>query len=114
MLFSSHQLDLVEHLCESVAIIDHGRLVACGDVDSLRQNGPHLISIVIHGAPSGWIDRLTGVTLVEHNGHESVLELDEATDPQGVLDVARQAGTVTHFSEQQPTLAELFREVVSA
>ena len=36
VLFSSHQLELVEHVCESVAIIDHGRLVACGPVDELR------------------------------------------------------------------------------
>jgi ABC-2 type transport system ATP-binding protein len=114
VLFSSHQLDIVEHLCESVAIIDHGRLVACGDVDSLRQKGPRLVSVDVRDAPSGWIDRLTGVTLVERLGRRSVLELDEATDSQRVLDAARQAGTVTHFAEQEPTLAELFREVVSA
>ena len=39
VLFSSHQLELVEHICESVAIIDHGRLVACGPVDELRASG---------------------------------------------------------------------------
>lgn len=114
VLFSSHQLDLVEHLCESVAIIDHGRVVACGDVLSLRQKGPRLVSIEIRDAPAGWMDRLTGVTLVQRSGPGSVLELDEATDSQRVLDVARQAGTVTHFAEHQPTLAELFREVVPA
>jgi len=39
VLFSSHQLELVEHICEAVAIIDHGRLLACGQVDELRGSG---------------------------------------------------------------------------
>jgi ABC-2 type transport system ATP-binding protein len=46
VLFSSHQLDLVEDLCESVAIIDQGRLVVCGDVDELRSRGPRRIRVV--------------------------------------------------------------------
>jgi len=43
VLFSSHQLELVEHVCESVAIVDRGRLVACGPVEELRANGPRTI-----------------------------------------------------------------------
>ena len=43
VLFSSHQLELVEQLCEAVAIIDHGRLIACGEVDELRSRGPRMI-----------------------------------------------------------------------
>ena len=37
VLFSSHQLELVEHVCDAVAIVDHGRLVACGRIDELRR-----------------------------------------------------------------------------
>jgi ABC-2 type transport system ATP-binding protein len=37
VLFSSHQLELVEDICEEVAIVDHGRIVATGDVDTLRR-----------------------------------------------------------------------------
>ena len=39
MLFSSHQLDLVEDMCQSVAIINRGRLVATGTVDELTTAG---------------------------------------------------------------------------
>jgi ABC-2 type transport system ATP-binding protein len=114
VLFSSHQLDLVEDLCESVAIIDHGRLVACGDVRELRRGGRRLIRVDVRDATSGWIEDLTGVEVVERTADGWVLELEPGTDSQRILDAGRQAGTVTRFAEVEPTLAELFREVVSA
>ena len=113
VLFSSHQLELVEHLCESVAIIDRGRLVACGQVDELRAAGPRLVRLDVRGAPAGWADALTGVRPVERAGDRLVLELGPGGDPQRILDTARAAGTVTHFAELRPTLSELFRELVA-
>ena len=114
VLFSSHQLEFVEHLCESVAIIDYGRLVACGEVDELRAAGPRLLRVDVRGATPGWADALTGVELVERADGRTVFRLSPATDPQRILDAARRSGSVTHFAELQPTLAELFREVVWA
>ena len=113
VLFSSHQLELVEHLCESVAIIDHGRLVACGEVDELRSAGPRLLRVDIRGASAGWDAGLAGVELVERADGRTVFRLSDQADPQRILDAARRSGSVTHFAESQPTLAELFREVVS-
>jgi ABC-2 type transport system ATP-binding protein len=114
VLFSSHQLDLVEHLCESVAIIDHGRLIICGDVGELRRGGPRLIRIDVGDARFDWTERLAGVEVVERSPGRWVLELARSADSQCILDAARRAGPVTHFAELQPTLAELFRDVVSA
>jgi ABC-2 type transport system ATP-binding protein len=114
VLFSSHQLELVEHVCESVAIIDRGRLVTCGQVDELRAAGPRLVRVDVRDAAPGWIDALADVELVERVGSRTVFELGRAADPQRILDEARRAGTVTHFAEQQPTLSELFRELVAA
>ena len=114
VLFSSHQLELVDQLCESVAIIDHGRLVACGPVDELRAAGPRLLRIDVRSAAPGWVDALTDVELIERADGRTVFRLSPAADPQRILDAARQSGSVTHFAELQPTLAELFREVVSA
>jgi ABC-2 type transport system ATP-binding protein len=114
VLFSSHQLELVEQLCESVAIIDHGRLVACGTVDELRARGPRLIRVDVRDAPPDWIDALADVELVERTDGRAVFRLEGSTDPERILDAARRAGSVTHFAELQPSLAELFREAVSA
>jgi ABC-2 type transport system ATP-binding protein len=113
VLFSSHQLELVEHICESVAIIDRGRLVACGKVDELRAGGPRLVRVDVRDAAPDWIDSLADVELVERGGERTVLRLSPAADPQRILDAARRSGSVTHFAELQPTLAELFRELVS-
>lgn len=114
VLFSSHQLELVEHLCELVAIIDRGRLVAYGEVDDLRAGGPRLVRVDVSEARAGWSDALRGAEPVERSDGRTVFRLDEHADPQSVLDAARAAGTVTHFAELHPTLAELFREAVSA
>ena len=113
VLFSSHQLELVEHVCESVAIIDSGRLVACGPVDELRAAGPRLVRIDVVGAAPDWIDSLADVEVVERAGRRNVLRLAPAADPQRILDAGRRLGSVTHFAELQPTLAEVFRELVS-
>ena len=114
VLFSSHQLELVEHICEAVAIIDHGRLVACGAVDELRAGGPRLVRAEVRDAAGDWTAGLAGVKVVERAAGGVVLELGPETDSQRVLDAARQAGTVSRFAEERPTLAELFRELVAA
>ena len=114
VLFSSHQLELVEHVCESVAIIDRGRLVRCGQVDELRAGGPRLVRVDLRAAAPGWADAITGATVIEQVGDRTVIELALGTDPQRILDEARRSGTVTHFAELQPTLVELFRELVAA
>jgi ABC-2 type transport system ATP-binding protein len=113
VLFSSHQLELVEHVCESVAIIDGGRLVACGAVDELRAGGPRMIRAEVHDAERDWPAGLAGARVVEREADGVVLELAPDADSQRVLDVARRAGRVTRFAEERPTLAELFRDLVA-
>ena len=113
VLLSSHQLELVEDVCDSVVIIECGRVVACGAIDELRSSGQPLIRVDVRDAPDDWIGSLTGVQVVERNGSRSVLQLAPGVDPQAILDAARRSGSVTHFAELRPSLAELFREVVS-
>jgi ABC-2 type transport system ATP-binding protein len=114
VLFSSHQLELVEHICESVAIIDRGRLVACGAVDELRAGGPRLVRAQVRDARADWPAGLPGVDVVERAADGVLLELRPEADSQDVLDAARRAGRVTRFTEEHPTLAELFRDLVTA
>lgn len=114
VLFSSHQLELVEQVCECVAIIDRGRLVVCGEVGELRAGGPRLVRVDLRDAPADWSAELDDAELVEQSGPRSVFRLDADADPMRILDAARRAGSVSHFAELRPTLAELFREVVSS
>jgi ABC-2 type transport system ATP-binding protein len=118
VLFSSHQLELVERLCEGVAIIKNGRLVASGRVDELRERGAGerpLVRVELDAAPpSGWLDGVPGSRVVEALPRGAIVELPPGTSPDAVLDAGRRAGAVTHFSLQRPTLAELYREAVAA
>lgn len=114
VLFSSHQLELVERLCDTVAIVRAGRIVAAGAVDELRRGERRLLRVVVEGAGDDrWADGLPGITRAGGDGPGVLLALSEEADAQALLDRARAAGAVTHFSSVTPTLAELFREVVA-
>jgi ABC-2 type transport system ATP-binding protein len=114
VLFSSHQLDLVEDLCESVVIIDHGQLVASGTVDELATKGRRRLTVRVEGARDGaWARAVPGITVSEVDGGEVRIVLDEATDSDRVLDAARSAGRVTTFTFERRRLSEVFREAVS-
>jgi ABC-2 type transport system ATP-binding protein len=115
VVFSSHQLELVERLCEAVAIINRGRLVATGKVADLRAAGSHRqYQVGVAGASFDWASGLSGATVVGRSNGRVVLELNDGADDQAVLDAARAAGRVTHFSAVQPSLSELFRQAVQA
>jgi ABC-2 type transport system ATP-binding protein len=112
VLFSSHQLELVERLCDGVAIIDRGSLVASGRVGELRERDPRRrIRVEVDGDPA-WANAVAGATVVDTRGQEMLLELAEGVDDQAILDRARAAGTVVTFARVRPTLAEVFREAV--
>jgi len=112
IVFSSHQLELVERLCEKVAIIRAGEIVAFGPVAELRrEHAAHRVRVVVDGSASaGWAQGLDGVSIVEADGNEVLLELSEAADEQRVLYEAQIAGRLCHFSRELPSLTELFRE----
>jgi len=113
-LFSSHQLDLVEDLCESVVIIDRGRLVTSGTVEDLATRGlPRLVVRVAGDRDGTWARGLSGVTVSENDGGALRLVLSEPADPQSVLRAAFAAGPVTEFVVQRRRLSEVFREAVA-
>jgi ABC-2 type transport system ATP-binding protein len=113
VMFSSHQLDLVERLCDAVAIINEGRLVASGKVDELRtEHSRRLVLVKVEGSTESWADHVEGARVVETNGAAVTLHLDDDTNEQNVLEAARKAGRVRHFEIVRPHLSELFREVV--
>jgi ABC-2 type transport system ATP-binding protein len=116
MLFSSHQLDLVEHLCTSVAIIHRGALVAHGMVDDLASSGQLKIAVKVTGDDQGlWTRQLGDLVTVERvaNG-TATLALASRPDAQQVLDAARRAGPVEQFGFERRRLSEVFRDVVGA
>jgi ABC-2 type transport system ATP-binding protein len=115
VVFSSHQLDLVERLCDSVGILARGRMVATGTVEELRRREVgRLLRVVVPDAGPDWAAHLPGVRVVSAQAGDTVLQLTADADDQAVLAAALRTGRVTHFAWQQPTLVELFREAVAA
>jgi len=114
VLFSSHQLDQVEELCESVTIIDHGRLVAAGTVDDLADSGPRRLVVRVEGdRDASWARHLPGVTASEVVGGEARLVLDAGIDSDAILRAAMAAGRVSEFTFERRRLSEVFREAVA-
>jgi len=115
VIFSSHQLDLVERLCDSVGIINHGRMVATGTVGELRdREGSYQLRVIAPDAAPGWAAALPGVTVLSERDGEVLLDLADPARDQEVLAAAQRTGRVQHFSWRAPTLTELFREAVAA
>jgi ABC-2 type transport system ATP-binding protein len=114
VLFSSHQIDLVEDLCESVAIIDRGRLVVAGTVEDLTTGGRRRLVAKVEGDWAGaWARDLPGATVSRVEGGAVRLVLDADTDPQTILAAAMRAGPVEQFGFERRRLSEVFREALT-
>ncbi len=114
VVFSSHQLDLVERLCDAVGILARGAMVATGPVAELRRHeAGRVLRVVVPDAAPGWAVTLPGVRVVSERAGDTLLDLDPGADDQTVLAAALRTGRVTHFAWREPTLVELFREAVA-
>jgi ABC-2 type transport system ATP-binding protein len=109
LLFSSHQLDLVEDLCETITLINHGRVVLHGDLRELRGASPDRYLNVDVAVDPAWIERTpASITSVDASGTR--LHLPAGTDPLAVLDAVRTHRAPETFAVDAPSLSELFLE----
>jgi ABC-2 type transport system ATP-binding protein len=113
VVLSSHQLDIVERVCDRVGIINHGQMVALGTVDELTARGPLRYWVDAPSAAAGWYTSVPGTTLVEQDGSRWLLQLEDGGDDQSVLRAALATGPVQEFRRDRPALTQLFRDVMS-
>ncbi len=112
VIFSSHELELVERVCDRVGIIDRGKMVACGTVEELRAGGRERLWIDVTDAPDGWEVDVPGVHLLQTDGSRRLFELDPGVDDQSLLGAALATGPVREFARVEPSLGEIFRTVL--
>jgi ABC-2 type transport system ATP-binding protein len=114
ILFSSHQLDLVEDVCEDVVIIARGRIVAAGPIEQLRaSSGRRHLEVEVAGSDGAWLDGDASLSVLERSGDRVKLLVDATADLDRLLARAQAAGEVRRFVYQPPRLSELFVEAVA-
>ena len=110
IVFSSHQLDLVEDVCEDVAIIADGRMVLSGNLAEIKTRSTRRrLTIDVDGVP--WIPDLPDIEVVENQGQSHSVVSQDAPVAE-ILAAAEEAGSVSRFAFEPPHLTDLFREAV--
>ncbi len=112
VLFSSHQLDLVEDVCQDVVIIDHGRIVLAGVVEDLKAAAPmRVLQVEVDGQP--WTPVLPDGAVAGGRDDQGRTLVDASVDLDTILASAHRAGAVTSLRYEPPSLADLFLAAVS-
>jgi ABC-2 type transport system ATP-binding protein len=112
VLFSSHQLDLVEDVCQDIVVIDHGRAVLQGELDRLRAaSGRRYLAVGFRGTRR-WTPEFEHARVLAAEPGRTRLELSDGVDLEALVKLARSAGDLTRFSLEPPALSDLFREAV--
>ena len=117
LIFSTHQLEQAEELCDSVAIIDHGHIVTAGPTrDVKRSTGHQVIRVATAGdGDIAWLRSLPHVTVTRPGNDYTELRVDAGSDPQAILRAAMdRGGDVLRFEVADPSLEEVFVERVGA
>ena len=113
VMFSSHQLDLVEDLCEDVVIINGGKVVLDGPVRRLRADSPvRYLDVEVRGSGGSWIEQLEGIRVITRDGDRARVEVHDHDGVSKLASAAEAAGDVIHFSFEPPNLSEVFRRAV--
>ena len=112
VLFSSHQLELVERLCERLVILNRGRVVAAGTPDELRGRPRRRHRLVLDG-DAAWVAAVPGVTTIRVDGSSALVEIDEHGSERQLLGLAAERGGIVEFAIERPSLAQIYREVTA-
>jgi ABC-2 type transport system ATP-binding protein len=112
VLFSSHQLDLVEHVCQDVVVLAEGVVAMEGELERLRAASHRRYLTVGFRGQERWTPGLADARVLSAEPGRTRLELDDDADLAALVASVRSAGDVTRFSLEPPTLPDLFHEAV--
>lgn len=115
VVFSSHQLDLVEDLCEEVVIINEGRIVLDGPVNELRsRSSKRYLDVEVPGGSTDWAASIPTESVITREDGRVRMIVDRDVDLAQLIASASASGTVSHFSFEPPNLSEVFLEAIES
>ncbi|TWD83231.1 ABC-2 type transport system ATP-binding protein [Kribbella amoyensis] len=109
VLFSSHQLDLVERLCDDLVVLSRGKVVAAGPVSELAATSTATYRLVVDG-DAGWLRDVPGIQVRDVAGGSALFDVTDAGREQQVLQEAMSRGSVIEFGPERVALSDVFRE----
>jgi ABC-2 type transport system ATP-binding protein len=117
LIFSTHQMEMVEEICQSIAIIDRGRLVVHGPLKEVKKaTGKRVVRLGVEGDGLGtWLPQVEGVRVTRDGLDYTELEVATGHDPEAVLQAALAHGErITRFEIADPSIEQIFIEHVGA
>lgn len=109
VLFSSHQLDLVERLCDDLVVLSRGKVVAAGAVADLAAGPTSTYRLVVDG-DAGWLRDLEGIKVRDVAGGTALFDVLDGAVEQRILQEALRRGPVREFGPERVALSDVFRE----
>lgn len=115
ILFSSHQLDLVDRLCDRVVIIGGGEIKASGTADELRQDGPLIFSYKA-SQDAGWLRAVPGIKVLDVAGTRATFEVLPDQNLEDIREHVLRKGIdlgLLEFSRVLPALGDIYRKATN-
>lgn len=117
IIFSTHQLEQVEEMCEDIVIINKGQTVVQGSVrDVKRQHGRNVIRLKLDNDPeAAWLDTLEGIQVTKRRQDYIEMQIQAHLNPNIIVEAALQhGGNITLFELAEPSLTDIFIETVGS
>ncbi len=111
VLFSTHRMDQVEKLCDSICLVHQGDAVLTGTVREIKSRYPKNRLRVRYEGDAAFLSHPSIAEASQSNGTAEI-RLRDGADPQQVLEAAMAKARVTYFDVMEPTLEEIFIETV--
>ncbi|GLV53824.1 putative ABC transporter ATP-binding protein YhaQ [Dictyobacter sp. S3.2.2.5] len=115
IIFSTHQLDQVEEMCEDIVIMNKGEAVVKGSVQEVRrQHGRNIVRLKLENDPQAlWLDDMDGVQITKRRQDYIEMQIRADLNPNVILEAALQhSGQINRFELAEPSLTDIFIERV--
>jgi ABC-2 type transport system ATP-binding protein len=113
IIFSTHRMEQVEEICSHIVLVNKGKKILDGDVQSIKQDfKENLFSVGLEGLP-GTVNGMAPFEIVSQKNNKYIVRIKSGRKPNDVLEYLLQQGAQIHsFNEMLPSLNDIFIKLV--